>query len=196
VKRLSQYQELIEGIALKFAHPAYQPDWTTADLPAWDTNTEAQRAAFKSFVNAQLDELEARIRAERIEQLEADELLPGTMRQLADGLQRGMAVAQTRIDDFKAEHPGATMDDFIKWESRLIERKQTGKVRRGPTKGSGLNKATVDAALDVRRMRDVIFQRFWGRRNRTTKPTAEEIAAERHDVTVSALLSRINKSKD
>jgi hypothetical protein len=200
VKRLSEYQQLIEGIALKFADPAYQPDWVPAtDQPPWETHTDAQRAAFKSYVNVQLDELERRIRQERVQQLEADETLPDLMRQVADGLQRGLSVAQVRMDDFKAEHPGATVQDFMKWERRLLERRETGSVRRGPTKadpGERANHPTMLAAFDVRRMRQVIFPRFWNHRNRTTRPTAEDIAAERHNVSKSALQSRINKSKD
>jgi hypothetical protein len=199
VRQLSEYQQLIEGIALKFVNPEYQPDWMPAeDQPPWDTNTEAQRAVFKSYVNAQLDELERRIRAERIAQLEADETLPETIRQLADGVQRGFAIAHVRVEDFKALHPGATVNDLIKWERRMIEQRETGKVRRGPTKadpGEQANHSTVLAAFDVRRMRYVIFPRFWGRKNRTSKPTAEEIAAERHNAPLSAVQSRINKSK-
>jgi hypothetical protein len=198
--KLSDYQQLMEALALRFADPGYQPDWApAADQPPWDTNTEPQRAAFKSYVNAQLDELERRVREERIRQLEEDEQVPELIRQLGEGLQRGFSVAQARIADWKAEHPGRSMDDYMKWERRLFERRETGKVRRGPTKadiGDLARHPTTLAAIDVRRMRYVLFPRLWGRKNRTIKPTAEEIAADRHDVAVSAVQSRMNKSRE
>jgi hypothetical protein len=196
VKRLSPYREMIESIAARYADPGFAPEWSGVDKPRWETNTPEQRATFKAYVNRQLDELEERVRADRVKQLE-EEVTPEMLAEFGAAVVNNIKLAQVRIADFKALHPGKTVNDYIKLERRMQEQQQTGTIRRGPTKadpGEQARHPSALAAIDVRRMRDVIFPRFWGHKNRTVKPTAEEIAAERHGIRPSAVKSRINKS--
>lgn len=185
-------RDMIEDIVRRYADPAYAPDWLAdQECPEWETHTPEQRRAFAAHVNRLLDELEDRAKAERAKELEP-ELTPAMLAKLGEGV----AVAGVRLAAQAELHPGLSINELAKLERRAKEQAATGKKRRGPTKADPSERTHLPAALaarDVRRMRDVIFPRFWGRKNRALKPTAEEIAAARHGTTPSAVKARLEK---
>lgn len=123
------------------------------NLPPWNTPPE-ERSAFTSFVIAKLEE-------------EDDRLVRRFARRWLDRSADPDWLSNVR-DQLEADRLARKHGGTITWPE--------DKLRRGKRKGRGpLERAT----RDVRRIR-AIFKTYWpDKSRRTTQPSAEQIAAER-----------------
>lgn len=175
-------------IERRYATPAHAPDWRGEDRPPWTRHSEEHKRAFVAWAIRQLEELERRVRAERIAEIEAawnTEIVPAA-RKLGETLEAGWPQLHQKIAGVRLAKPGATINDIVGMERLQEVRKASGwKGGSGrPASGADPKSPAALAAQDIWRLRQVILSRFWPEAGKGGHgPTNEElakIAASRH----------------
>ncbi|MFN3675603.1 MAG: hypothetical protein ACK4TC_06450 [Sphingomonas pseudosanguinis] len=169
-------------------------------LPDWHCgNDEAKRQALSRFIIDALDaELEQRLAegARRMAGTDPAEVDPARLAQFAralatSGLDRAAIdrigwVAGVNIAELAGQAANLRAHGFVV---------SGGEPRAKPGTKSSHSEAFHNAAADVPRIR-ALFVQHWGRRNRTERPMAEEIAAERWQLSpeeTTALIDRFQR---
>lgn len=164
---------------LPFADPAHAPDWSSRDdpdRPAWGTTDEAR---FTAYCIRQLEELDRRA---LLWSDEEREMLPDLFAAISRWDLKSLAKEEQML--------AAIGLDWQQFEKRS-RRAQAGQTGTGPTVSDPAARAKLPAALaaqDMAKLRFVIFPRFWNRQ-RLTRPSAEEIAAQRYGCDKTAAAS-------
>lgn len=134
-----------------------------------------------------MDALASRVLAERAERIERQ--IEPMLHQIASALEESKPALIAK----SLALPDLTANEIANLETRLQERALTGEKRRGPTRGGKPKPASAEAALDIWRLHNVIFPRFWEKVRRGSPLSTEQIAAERHGVRAGAALSWYDK---
>lgn len=161
-------------IALRYADPAYRPEWSPEDRPSWPWT--APRPAFRRWCGDRLPEL-ARLVAEerRIEM--GQTLTADHFARLSDTLgsarwAASIAKADAAAHDLTASGPRPTLKEILDGAKspfpdlyQLTNKlKRMGEdKRRGRTRGeeNATNDAREAAAWDIWKLRKIILPRFW-----------------------------------
>jgi hypothetical protein len=189
-----------------YADRHYAPDWDTSDRPSFNTVTDEQRANFIAYCLRQLDELDRRV-AETLTLDQTDH--PGRSRHWHPDLmiqRMWYAGADERHQHARfLEQIGMTPDQYEKARRQMDDRMaradedgfaadpRTGPPVRDPAERAADGSAM--AAIDMWKLRQVIFPRVWGRKNRERAPKAEDIASQRHSVPASAIAARYENDR-
>jgi hypothetical protein len=189
-----------------YADHEYAPDWATSDRPSFNPVTDEQRAAFIVYCLRQLDELDRRV-SETLMQDRSD--LPGRGRHwhpdlmiqrmwyagAAERHQHARFLEQIGMTPDEYERARRQMDDRMARadEDGLAADRRTGPASRDPIERA--TDKTAIAAMDMWKLRRVIFPRFWGRKNRERAPKAEDIASQRHGIPASAIAARYENDR-
>ena len=159
-----------------YASQSYQPGWTADAPPRWKREVGA-------WLNQRLDELERRVRDERIHRLP-----PDAGQRLADALAAAMPAFLMKEKAMRAVKPKATFNDLVRSEERQSAGWEGGVGR--PGTDTDPNTATAHAARDLWRIRHVILPRFWSKAAKPTNAELTAIVAARHNgVSASAALN-------
>lgn len=152
-------------IERRYSDPGYVADWTAEDRPPWTLHNEDQKRAFAVWMIRQLEELERRVRAECIAEIEAawdDEIIPAVAK-LPETLDRAMPLLRAKMQMAKALDPKATVNTIVEAERRAKVRESSGWTG-GPGRpafGADPDTPAARAARDIWRLRHVILPRFW-----------------------------------
>ena len=172
----------------RYADPDHAPDWVAEPPPRW-------KAEFAAWASAQLDELERRVRAERISELE-EEVTPERLRLMAKGLRAAQPIIEAKMAGIRMSEPKADFNRMAEIEHTASLREATGQSgKRGRTaSGADWHSPTAKAARDLWRLRQVILPRFWREAGKggvgpRQEALAEMAAARHHGVKPSAVLS-------
>jgi hypothetical protein len=141
----------------RYADPAFTPGWTT-DRPPW-ASSDKVRSEFAAWASAQLDELQRRVRADRIAELE-EEITPELLQAAARGLKGSIPRMLAKADGVRLVEPNADFNRMCELEE--LRERQGGKGGPGrPASGADSKTLTAQAARDLWRLRQVILPRFW-----------------------------------
>ena len=134
------------------------------------------RREFAAWASAELDELQRRVRADQIVELEA-EIAPELLRAAAKGIKRAMPAMLAKAEGVRLAEPDADFNRMCELE-RLREN-QAGKSGPGrPASGADPSTPAGQAARDLWRLRQVILPRFWPEAGKGgIGPTNEALAA-------------------
>jgi hypothetical protein len=158
----------------RYADPAYRPGWTSDRAP-WASSDNVRRE-FGAWAFEQLDELQRRVRADRIKELEA-EITPELLQAAARGLKGAIPRMLAKAEGVRLVEPNADFNRICELEE--LRERQGGKGGPGrPASGADPNTPTAQAARDLWRLRQVILPRFWPEAGKGgVGPTNEALAA-------------------
>lgn len=172
-------------IERRFADPAYCPRWRAgADGPPWAAVGADQKRRFGEWVSRKLDQLD-RITA-AVRRAEIEPHVPEIAAAGAKGLAAGIPALNEKLAAMRTMMPNATINDIVKKERLKEIRKASGWEGGAGRPASGADETTPNAlaALDMWRIRKVIFPRFWPEQAkggwRRDKLDVAKIAAARH----------------
>lgn len=166
------------SIRLKYADPAYAPDWAPKDCPTWPGDSPSPD--FRAWIAERVVELKARVRADQFAAMqnlppeEAEALVTAMSDYLSQPAMHTLAI---RFEDAKLALSKGP-DDVVPYEAiakklaRDAEKRAAGKARRGPTKleqADIIETPEAKAAHDIWLIRKVILPRFW-EQGRSAKP--------------------------
>jgi hypothetical protein len=137
------------------------------------------RSEFSAWASAQLDELQRRVRADRIAELE-EEITLELLQAAAKGIKRSIPRMLAKAEGVRLAEPDADFNRMCELERlREVQGGNAGSGR--PASGTDWTTPTAKAAIDLWRLRKVILRRFPGTAG--VGPKNEElaaIAADRH----------------
>jgi hypothetical protein len=147
-------------------------------LPQWECQTASEAKAMVAWVNAELDQLETI----RQRFLDCEEEGGGDA-----GYQEYRAAKQL-ADDGKIEQLQEMYPHFAEFL-------QLPKLKRGEHRKDRVIGPVMKAAIDVKFIRKRLWKKYYGKSNRPQGDlvTAEQIAADRHRVTVAAIKNKMKK---
>ena len=169
----------------RYADPAHASDWTAEDRPPWTPGNERGKLAFAAWALAQLDELERRVRADRIREVE-EAATPERLRLMAKGLRAAQPIIEAKMAGIRMAEPKADFNRMADIEHTSSVREATGQSgKRGRTaSGADPHSPAAKAARDLWRLRRVILPRFWPEAGRggvgPRNDALAAIAATRH----------------
>ena len=135
-------------------------------LPPWKSTLKEDQEALSLFVIAELDRMDER----PVSEAGYDPVALSYLSTLLESQRLAASIGKLVVDQPRHSRPG-------------------------PKKREPAGDPFAHAAADVPRIRD-IFWRFWGKRNRTIAPLAEDIAAlrwELNDEHTAALIDRFRR---
>lgn len=148
------------AIALRFANPTFQRDWSPNGRPAWPGVVPSE--AFRRWIGDRLRELKAFV-FEEMEKEMGKALTPDHLAQMTDALGSEAWAGFTQradaaIKELRKTGRKPTLHEIENKMKRMAEPKRRGRTR---SPSNPKQDAAIAAAWDIWRLRRVILPRFW-----------------------------------